>query len=427
MFVRLGTIFSMILVFGLLTLDAGCSAPATCVNGISSTTVDPSDNLCKENCDCNNQHFVGFCSNGKCNSLPREPCLTINLSQECVPKVAATGSTCKKGVKICKDLGLNVPKWGDCKCPSTTEAPKPEKPGPEPAKELAAEPTREKGQPDASAPEKSEESYVPDIPLPEKSNGCEGKKDICSGPLNRRTCKNGKWVEEPCSPGTVCSGGKCDLFDSKKSQTAYYKLDELNTQEPQDYSGKGRHGEIIGTVTKGETGKMGKAFQFEGKGSIRLPTTFLSQGFTFCAWLRPALPGKDNKGGRILSIFGELPKGAKQRNHFYIAYNSTTGFLSGKYTIQDKTGWEINTSSSLKAEEWSLVCFTADSAKKKAYLFINGISAGNSSMNIFNFLSMGIIQEVMLVDKYHGRIDEVRFWDKTLTAVEIESVQREYP
>ena len=96
---------------------SGCAPPtkekcADAENNILPTTVELNKRPCQENCECNNQNYVGACRSGRCESKLRESCEVEGKTQDC--ELDETEG-CKKGWQTCQGEGLTTLKWGNCK------------------------------------------------------------------------------------------------------------------------------------------------------------------------------------------------------------------------------------------------------------------------------------------------------------------------
>jgi len=217
-------------------LEAGCG-PSVCTNGISTLKINPHEGICTENCDCNNQNYEGICLKGKCSSILRQACQVIGSTESCKPRLASV--SCTEGLRVCQDTGLNVMKWGNCACPSSTEqtkegfSPSERKPIESvTAKEFSKAPTElTKGNESPQAQEKphfeaprDQERAIADAGVKKDASthpgkdefrpdtGCLGKKITCGGsvctdpksdPLNCGKCGN------KCPDGKSCTNGLC--------------------------------------------------------------------------------------------------------------------------------------------------------------------------------------------------------------------------
>jgi len=90
-------------------LGSGCSGPMACINGISPISINPNGNLCQEDCECNNQNHEGICVQGRCNSISREPCVTIKVSENGMEQAkAATNGFHLLSLGAASDISLGM-------------------------------------------------------------------------------------------------------------------------------------------------------------------------------------------------------------------------------------------------------------------------------------------------------------------------------
>lgn len=163
----------------LFLFHLGCGPE--CIGTISSSSIDPAGRPCSNNCECNNQKHEGYCISGACFSVKRESCdARRGKPQTCDidPIFTRAGLfSCKKGVRICQDEGLEESYWGNCKCNNDQEE---EKAKPELQEEVFK---------DAASP--------PESILEAEFNEQEDVDIVCKR-------------DEDCPPTfTKCRGGKC--------------------------------------------------------------------------------------------------------------------------------------------------------------------------------------------------------------------------
>jgi len=91
----------------------GCSPPEVCTPGkLSSLTLSPAGSVCTQDCECNNQSYIGYCQNKICKSVQRAACSAPNEVGNCVG--FKTGCD---GRRVCKPQEITVGLfWGDCVC-----------------------------------------------------------------------------------------------------------------------------------------------------------------------------------------------------------------------------------------------------------------------------------------------------------------------
>ena len=101
---------------------SACQSVPPCTNQVGSSTLNTQKRGCGEDCDCNNQRFVGRCVQGVCESIARETCFQTGRKRYCeLDGVQPLDKRCEWGVQICQDEGLYALYWGDCKPQSPAE------------------------------------------------------------------------------------------------------------------------------------------------------------------------------------------------------------------------------------------------------------------------------------------------------------------
>ena len=111
--------------FGIGFCMNGCGGvPPLCKEGdrISQFTINPNGSSCELKCECNNQHYTGFCDkNGRCDSIPRGNCDKKGILGGCIMRPKPKEYTCATGIHTCQPSYLNSRKWGDCERLDKTE------------------------------------------------------------------------------------------------------------------------------------------------------------------------------------------------------------------------------------------------------------------------------------------------------------------
>lgn len=114
-------LYLMIVLLSLLSLNCvdGVS-PEECSGTFGTSNVDPDGANCTKRCECNNQSYEGYCSDGICVAVQRETCDTEGEQRDCQVSSAFSNVTevkdCQSGTQTCKPEGLDLTKWGDCTC-----------------------------------------------------------------------------------------------------------------------------------------------------------------------------------------------------------------------------------------------------------------------------------------------------------------------
>jgi hypothetical protein len=179
-----------------------------------------------------------------------------------------------------------------------------------------------------------------------------------------------------------------------------------------DFSNKGNHGEIVGSVDFVE-GKFGEAVEFEEAGEIKCPYIPLNEkSFTVCMWVNPALSGNSEQ-----CVFTQTQANAQNTSLHYRIYTNGTvrmGFYSN----------DLDAPGTVQAGEWVHICFWLNVEEKSRKIYINGEEkvkdAGKAGI-----VYKGASGDTMIGSwgntgqKFRGLIDEVQVWNRALTEDEI--------
>lgn len=200
----------------------------------------------------------------------------------------------------------------------------------------------------------------------------------------------------------------------KKGLVAYWKLDEASGTRS-DSRGT-NHLTDTNTVTQA-AGKIGSAAEFTAANSECLEladNAALSTGdidFTISAWVYPT-----NLTGAHY-IINKYNVGGVQRE--YLIYTSGTLLVFELFNAAGSLGFASK--ANMTTDTWWHIIAMHDSVANKAYLFVNGVeSSGNTTGGPDNSTAgFGIgCFDGAVNNFYDGRVDEVGFWKRTLTARE---------
>lgn len=194
-----------------------------------------------------------------------------------------------------------------------------------------------------------------------------------------------------------------------KSLVIYYPLES----DTLDYSGNGYHG--VSSFITFVSGIDGNGAKFStNSSSIEIPSQSpfnFSEGFTLSAWVKP--------DGFVIGsnvIMGKyLPYTAIAGNH---AYLRATTLLNSNYTLLGITG-----TSNTSIGNWYHIAATGD--KEYLKLYVNGILENTTSINgiVYTYPPsyIGYVgrHSSSSVNYFNGTIDEVRFYNRTLSSDEI--------
>ena len=197
---------------------------------------------------------------------------------------------------------------------------------------------------------------------------------------------------------------------------AAYSFNEATGTSAVDASGKNNVGTLAGGAKWSLQGKHGGAISFDGVDDLvsvaDSASLDLTTGMTIEAWVNPAtLSGwrtavmKENPGGLayVLYAHDNAPKPA-----MYVR-------IAGR-SSSDGTGG----SAALPLNTWTHVAATYDGASVRFY--VNGIEAGNAPVSgsiVTSTLPLRIGGNAVWGEYFHGLIDEVRVYDRALTAAQI--------
>ncbi|MFZ4536438.1 MAG: PKD domain-containing protein [Propionivibrio sp.] len=200
---------------------------------------------------------------------------------------------------------------------------------------------------------------------------------------------------------------------------AAYNFEEASGTTVVDASGKGNHG-IISGATRTTSGKFGNDLSLNGTSNWVTvndsATLDLTTGMTLEAWVYPTT----NTGNRSVLIKENAPG-----NSVYYLYANTSddsnntplggGVYGGQYQF-------VHGVSRLASSAWSHVTVTYDGVTER--LYVNGQQVGTKAQAG----SMGVSGAPLRIggnsiwgEYFKGRIDEVRIYNRALSATEIQT------
>ncbi|MFM7728485.1 MAG: LamG domain-containing protein [Flavobacteriales bacterium] len=211
---------------------------------------------------------------------------------------------------------------------------------------------------------------------------------------------------------------------------AWYNLDA----SADDASGNGNHGTAINTTASTDrTGQADGAYYFDGASSeIVIPYTpsFNAYPFTVSLW---CLLGEDPNGGTLVSQYGNA-----SWNGWVMGVSGSSGatqIISPAYMLQAPPNCNgvvsnaqcatgINYTGSIYNSQWHMLTFTIDADSGRFY--VDGqwqtsqvwTGAAGSPTNTDDLRIGGTDLGDLFF--FHGSIDEVGVWNRTLTPAEVE-------
>ncbi len=216
------------------------------------------------------------------------------------------------------------------------------------------------------------------------------------------------------------------------SGTSYAKLEDglvsawtFDDGSARDFQGD-NHGEILGGVEAAD-GKFSKALSFDGTdGHIQIPhdasMDAIADGFTFAAWILQSAGTHGNSG-----VATKGPGTGWGLQYSFKITLDWWGVSSAGTEGYFGTNGALN-----KPGEWILACLTADGAEAIGYSAPDGgeldanpkVIAGPYLIEPDFPMEIGVARMADgTTDQYfNGIIDQVYFWDRALSAEEVEEL-----
>lgn len=167
----------------------------------------------------------------------------------------------------------------------------------------------------------------------------------------------------------------------------------------------------FGNASGGVPGVIGNCWQASDGGYLSGSNTAfaLPKVFTFNLLVNFSSSGSE----AVIFEFGSYSS-----NSGYGFYSNSEGEVSWRV---GNSGWGNYSSSTLSADEWSMLTVTCDGSSRT--LYINGVSENTYSVNtVVNTTSIGAFSRAATEGSgasMNGKIDEVQLWDYAMTADEV--------
>jgi hypothetical protein len=227
--------------------------------------------------------------------------------------------------------------------------------------------------------------------------------------------KQGDYVEWiPEIYGTVIEEWGWWTTPTDANLIAYWKLDEASGL-PQDskgtYHGTGNRG-----ITYDPTGKIGRDFNFAVDSFASFGTTadLAKQIFSSCAWVWTDVTAAQVMYTRRGGTKDSWALASDAGGLWYFVQRNTAGDL--KYT---------NTAGAISANAWHFVCFSRDD-KNTMYLWVDNVLAAPTVYTGYVYQGTDINTHLGsrsdLSEDFDGRLDEVSYWDKNLSASDVNAL-----
>jgi glucose/arabinose dehydrogenase/PKD repeat protein len=189
-----------------------------------------------------------------------------------------------------------------------------------------------------------------------------------------------------------------------------WSFDEPSGAQVADASGRGNHGTISG-ATRGAAGRFGGALSFDGVNDwvtvADSASLDLTSGMTLEAWVNPAALGSAWRTALLKEHGGTLA---------YALYAHNGGSAPAGYVNAG-----VNGTSALPIGTWSHLAATYDGTTLRLYL--NGTQVATRALTGALQVSSGALRfggnGVWLDEFFSGRLDELRVYNRALTAAEV--------
>ena len=195
---------------------------------------------------------------------------------------------------------------------------------------------------------------------------------------------------------------------------AAYGFEEGSGTTVTDASGSGNTGTIAGT-TWTTAGKYGNALSFNGTSSrVTIPNSSslqLSSGMTLEAWVDPAT---------VSSAWRDVIE--KGSDEYFLMGTTDHSSAAGGGGIIGGTYAQVFTSSGLPTSTWSHLAVTYDGSIERLYLngaMVDSVAHTGTFTSSANALTLG--SDPFYGQYFNGLIDEIRIYNKALTAAQIQS------
>lgn len=190
----------------------------------------------------------------------------------------------------------------------------------------------------------------------------------------------------------------------------YYSFDEGTSTKATDFSGRGRTGTLVNmaapatAISGWGNGKLGKALNFDGSNdSVSFTGFTVGTTHTLSVWIKPTTSGDYQGIFTDSSGFNGL--------FFRGVNNKLTYYFGGD---RESTG-------TVQVGVWTHVAVVSNGTTFTFY--INGVNDGSSLAVVTSYTPINVGSALPFVsEEFNGSIDEVRLYDRALTATEVRNL-----
>jgi len=251
--------------------------------------------------------------------------------------------------------------------------------------------------------------------------GTECQSGICSSLSN--TCSLGETgsacsVNSDCDTGHCSSGNICEVVPLSNGIVGYWSFDNASSTTVYDSTPNAKNGTLAGNAYINANGKLGSASTYDGSGdrmSITNNAIFKVQNFSFSAWIK--------KSGSRYNEAVYLHQGNGWNQGWRI-------FVSGSnlwYSWGNGTSYigDVFSSGNIDTRQWFHLAVVRDESGY-VNIYINGVlnkrqAAPNLGYSASS-LSYTAYGDSAGASGFTGSIDELGFWNRTLTAYDVEQL-----
>lgn len=256
-------------------------------------------------------------------------------------------------------------------------------------------------------------------------DGCGSGSDcqggICSSLSN--TCSLGETgsactLDSDCATGHCSDSNICEIMPLSTGLVGYWSFDNNLGSTVYDGTINGNNGTLAGNSYVNTNGKLGSATTYDGSGdrmSIPNRALFKIQNFTFSAWVKKS----STRWNEVVYLH--------QGNGWNVGWRIFVRSSSGPVTYSWGNGsifkGEVTTSSGVfSTNQWFHLAVVVDEGMY-VNIYINGVLKKRQLTNAIGYsattASYTAYGDSAGADGFTGSIDEIGFWNRTLSAYDV--------